>query len=77
MSYRERRFKHKLYTDEDGEPQVAVVLMGSQGNIKFWRDEISDYWRADGTVNLLGIMASDPANGLHPIAEGMWSESKF
>lgn len=77
MIYGDRKIKHKLYTDEDGQPQVAVVLMGSTGDIKFWRDDISDYWREDGKVNLLGIMASDPDNGLHRIAESMYSEDKY
>lgn len=63
------RIKFKLYTDEHGEPQV---LIGNPDMLT-----VQKYWREDGKLSFLSVMADDPANALEQVAEGVYSFPKL
>jgi hypothetical protein len=58
------RIKFKLYTDENGDPQVKV------GNPDM--PSVQPYWRADGQFSFLQVMADDPDCPLEELEEGVY-----
>lgn len=67
MMYEEFRMRFRLYTDNRGEPQVKVFVPGSG---------IGKYWRSDGKLSFLQVLADDPDCPLTQIGDGAYVEPK-
>lgn len=63
------KIKFKLYTDDQGEPQVKVAASTAEGPLT--------YWREDGTLKFLELIAEDPDSNLIKVSEGVYQEPRM
>lgn len=63
------RIKFKLYTDEHGQPQVKI------GNPDMLT--VQHYWRDDGQLSFLQVLADDPDSPMEELEEGVYFMPKF
>lgn len=67
MIYEEARMRFKLFTGPSGEPEVKVYVPGSG---------LGKYWRSDGKLSFLQMLADDPDHPLTEVGDGAYVEPK-